>query len=285
MAVNTDNTIFGFNGFLPLLFAVIAVYIQIRFSNAPYIKRNLKKYLFLRNLDKVYKPYLSRYFPFYNSLPAKEKLVFERRIQKFIDLKQFIPRRGIREISPEMKAMIAGSAIQLTYGYPNVYFRHFWRILIYPDNYYSTITHKYHKGEVNIKGIIVLSWKSFKEGFENPGDGINLGLHEMAHALRLINIIDNEEYDFYDRKIMDEFEKEAHNETIKILNSSDHVSLFRNYSATNIDEFFSVAVECFFEKPFEFKDYNPKLYELLTKILNADPSAIYGSKEQHNMAS
>jgi len=285
MVMHPENTISTFDWVFPLFIAVTAVYAQIRFSNAPYVKRNLKKYLFLRNLDKVYKPYLTQYFPFYNSLPAKEMLVFERRIQKFIDLKQFIPRGGIKEVTPEMKAMIAGSAVQLTYGYPNVYFRHFWRILIYPDNYYSTITHKYHKGEVNVKGIIVLSWKSFKEGFDNPVDGINLGFHEMAHALRLINIVENEEYDFYDRKIMDEFEKEAHNETIKILNSSEHVSLFRNYSATNIDEFFSVAVECFFEKPFEFRKYNPKLYGLLTKILNTDPSAIYGLKERRSMAS
>ena len=90
-----------------------------------------------------------------------------------------------------MKALIAGSAIQLTFGYPDVDFGHFWRILIYPDNYYSTITHRYHKGEVNIKGIIVLSWKSFKEGFADSTDGRNLGFHEMAHALRLINIVEN----------------------------------------------------------------------------------------------
>lgn len=228
---------------------------------------------------------MTQNFTFYISLCEKDKQVFERRVQKFIDLKQFIPRGGIRDISPEMKSIIAGSAVQLTFGYPDVYFRHFWRILIYPDNYYSTITHKYHKGEVNRNGIIVISWKSFKEGFANPSDGRNLGFHEMAHALRLINIVENEEYDFYDRQIMNEFEKEAHNETIKILNSPDGVSLFRNYCVANIDEFFSVAVECFFERPFEFKTYNPKLYSLLSRILKIDPAIIYNSGELQNLAS
>ena len=180
--------------------------------------------------------------------------------------------------------MIAGSAIQLTFGYPNIYFIYFWRILIYPDNYYSTITHKYHKGEVNRKGIIVLSWKSFKEGFSNPDDGRNLGFHEMAHALRLINIVENEEYDFYDRDIMDEFEKEARYETIKIINSPNETSLFRSYSATNIDEFFSVAIECFFEKPQDFKEYNPKLYALLTKILKSDPARLYSENKVKSIA-
>lgn len=258
-----------------LIGLTIFIYSRIRYSNIPYLRQNLKKYLFLRNLEKIYIPWLKQYFSFYNSLEAKDKLVFERRVQKFIDLKQFIPRGGIKEITPEMKVLIAGSAIQLTFGYPDVYFRHFWRILVYPDSYYSTITRKYHNGEVNIKGIIVFSWKSFREGFSNPSDGRNLGFHEMAHALRLINIVDNEEYDFYDRNIMKEFEMEAKHETIKILNSPHETSLFRDYSATNLDEFFSVAVECFFEKSYDFVLYNPKLYDLLSKILKIDPIRLY----------
>jgi MtfA peptidase len=115
-----------------------------------------------------------------------------------------------------MKAMIAGSAIQLTFGYPDIYFVHFWRILNYPDNYYSTITRRYHKGEVNRRELIVLSWKSFREGFADPSDSRNLGYHEMAHALRLINIVANEEYDFYDQDTMNEFEDEANLEIKKI---------------------------------------------------------------------
>jgi MtfA peptidase len=174
-----------------------------------------------------------------------------------------------------MKAMIAGSAIQLTFGYPEIYFVHFWRILIYPDNYYSNITHRYHKGEVNRRGLIVLSWKSFREGFADPTDGRNLGYHEMAHALRLINIVANEEYDFYDQDIMNEFEDEANLEIKKIISSPRGSSFFREYSTTNMDEFFAVSVECFFELPTQFRQYNPKLYSLLTRILKIDPEKIY----------
>ncbi|HPT21378.1 MAG TPA: zinc-dependent peptidase [Bacteroidales bacterium] len=267
------------------VFIFISFYFQIKNSEDPFIKRNLKRYLILRNLDKIYKPYLTQYFNFYNSLDEKNKLLFERRVQRFIDLKEFIPRGGDKTVTPEMKAMIAATAIQLTFGYPKVYFLHFWRILIYPDNYYSTITHKYHKGEVNVRGIIVLSWKSFKEGFSNQTDGLNLGFHEMAHALRLINIVENEEYDFYDREIMNEFDKEAKYETIKLINSPEEKSLFRNYGTVNLDEFFSVAIECFFEKSYEFKQYNPKLYMLITKILKIDPNQLYSESYIKNIAS
>lgn len=282
---NADNPLSTPQFLIIVLVIAGYIYAQIRYSEAPVVKRNLKKYLILRNLEDIYRPCLSQYFTFYNSLGSKDKLLFERRVQKFIDMKEFISRSKKVEVTPEMKAMIAGSAIQLTFGYPDVYFTHFWRILIYSDSYYSTITHKYHLGEVNINGIIVLSWKSFKDGFINPSDGRNLGLHEMAHMLRLINIIDNDEYDFYDRLIMDEFEKEAHTEMLKAHNSPGTISLFRNYYIPDIHEFFSVSVECFFEKALEFRNYNPKLYTLLSRILKIDPIAIYASKESQNLAS
>ncbi|MBK8884473.1 MAG: zinc-dependent peptidase [Bacteroidales bacterium] len=157
--------------------------------------------------------------------------------------------------------------------------------MIYPDNYYSTITHKYHKGEVNRRGLIVLSWKSFKKGFSNQTDGLNLGLHEMAHALRLINIVENEEYDFYDRGIMNEFDAEAKYEINKLIHSPQEKSIFRKYGTTNMDEFFSVAIECFFERPYEFKQYNQKLYILLSKILKVDPDQLYSECYTHSIAS
>lgn len=254
-----------------LFFGLALIYYILGYINSSFVKKYLKRYLFYRNMERKYQPYLTRNFPFYNALSDKNKIRFEKRVQRFIDIKKFIPRAGIREITPEMKALVAGSAIQLTFGYPNIYFKHFWRILIYPDNYYSTITRKYHKGEVNLGGLIALSWKDLKDGFRSHADGIHLGFHEMAHALRLINIIENPEYDFYDWQIMMAFDREAKMEIEKIRNSSHPISFFREYGTTNKEEFFAVAVEVFFEQAQTFKDYNPKLYQLMARILKIDP--------------
>ncbi len=254
-----------------LFFGLALIYYILVYINASFVKKYLKRYLFYRNMERKYQPYLTRNFPFYNALSDKNKIRFEKRVQRFIDIKKFIPRGGIREITPEMKALVAGSAIQLTFGYPNIYFKHFWRILIYPDNYYSTITRKYHKGEVNLGGLIALSWKDLKDGFRSHADGIHLGFHEMAHALRLINIIENPEYDFYDRQIMMAFDREAKKEIEKIRISSHPVAFFREYGTTNKEEFFAVAAEVFFEQAQTFKDYNPKLYQLMVRILKIDP--------------
>ncbi len=171
-----------------------------------------------------------------------------------------------------MKALIAASAIQITFGYPSVYFEYFWRILVYPDQYYSKITRLYHKGEVSTKGFIILSWENFEKGYEDGTDGRNLGLHEMAHALQLENSIVNFEYDFIDFEALKAYDIEARKEIDKIrLHGSD---FFRSYAATNRVEFFAVSVENFFERPGLFKAYNSVLYDLLTMILLQDPLKI-----------
>lgn len=264
--------------FLGILLVIFLFYVQV-IRNGP-VMRGFSpfRYIIRRNLQPGYVMYLAINFRFYNALSDVEKKKFERRVQKFIDIKEFVPRGGIIEVTPEMKVLIAGTAIQLTYGYPDIYFVHFWRILVYPDSYYSTITHRFHQGEVNPRGLIVLSWKSFKEGFARPADGINLGYHEMAHALRLINIIDNDEYDFYDRSVMEAFEREAGTEIARLKKSDDRFAFFRPYSFTNIDEFFAVTVENFFERASALKQYNSTLYHLMTQILRIDPELLMKSE-------
>lgn len=222
-----------------------------------------------RNLQPKYQPYLNRYFKFYRNLDAANKRLFERRVQFFIDLKTFIPRGGLRSVSPEMKALIAGSAIQITFGYPNVYFRHFNRILVYPDAYLNKYTKKHHKGEVNVKGIIVLSMKSLLHGWIDDNDGVNLGLHEMAHALSIENLVRNNEFNFIDANIIRSLKALAIPEMNKI--KIDQYSIFRSYGATNFREFFAVATEVFFEQPDTFNTYHPQMFEIMVKLLNINP--------------
>jgi len=222
-----------------------------------------------RSLKPEYKTYLNTYFKFYRQLNNEDKILFERRVQFFIDLKTFIPRGGLKTVSSEVKAMIAGSAIQITYGYPDVYFRYFSKILVYPDKYFNKLTNQYHKGEVNLKGIIVLSVKSLKQGWINNEDGVNLGLHEMAHALSVENMAQNSEFNFIDMESVKYLKELAVIEMKRIKQEGN--SIFRRYGSASFREFFAVATEVFFEKPETFKAYNTEMYQLMVRILNMDP--------------
>mgnify|MGYP002277178623 CR=1 FL=1 len=227
------------------------------------------KYVLIKPIKPEYKKALEEYFPYYNGLHPTHKKVFEKRVQLFIDLKKFIPR-DFDVVLDEVKAIVAASAIQLTFGLPQVYLRHFSKILIHTDDYYNRIFRRYHEGEVNMYGgIIVLSWKSFARGYMNGEDGKNLGLHEMAHALRLENEINNGEFGFLNRKLLRMWRKEAE-KTMEIINNGD-TSFFRKYGGVNREEFFAVAIENFFEKPEEYKEKYPEQYSILTQLLKQDP--------------
>jgi len=224
-------------------------------------------------IKEKYRRHLEKYFLYYKNLPSRDKSKFEKRVQHFINIKQF-HARGFEEVSDEMKALVAASAVQLTFGLPGIFFSHFKKILIYPDKYFSTINQKNHKGEVNPKhGVIVLSWQAFVEGYVDHQDSINLGLHEMAHALRLENSIVNNEYRFLNEDMLEAWKIEAAKEVQK--SKSESNSFFRSYAFTNEHEFFAVAVENFFERSEKFADYNPHLYNTLAKLLNQDPLKNY----------
>jgi MtfA peptidase len=232
-----------------------------------FINRNL----LMQELKPKYKRVIEQNSKYYRQLSTPDKILFERRMQKFINLKHFIPRGSLKEVTPEMKAMIAATAVQITFGYPSVYFEHFKKILLYPDSYYSTINRTFHLGEVNLRGYIILSWKSFEEGYKNPADGINLGLHEMAHALKLENTIINSEYKYLDEENLSEFRKLA---PIKMaLIRAGEAPVFRRGAGTNWHELFAVAVENFFERPTLLKQEHPRLFKIMCVLLKQNPIA------------
>ncbi|HEX6225616.1 MAG TPA: zinc-dependent peptidase, partial [Chryseolinea sp.] len=221
----------------------------------------------------AYRNILQKYFPYYRQLDDAEKNKFVEKVSVFIYRKRFIPR-NVDQVTIEARVLIAATAVQLTFGLNDIYLDHFNKILVYPNDYYSSLTKRYHKGEVNPRfGIIVISWQSFIDGFIDPTDAINLGLHEMAHALRLENLIRSREYKFFDETLVDRFDEQARN-LCRVVNWSE--TFFRPYACANEHEFFSVAVENFFERPHEFKASMPDLYAIMGGLLNQDPSKLPG---------
>ncbi len=231
-----------------------------------------KSTLFVKKISNAHREILVKNFRFYGHLPDKSKQLFERRVAKFITLKNFVPR-NFEKVTEEMKVLIAASAIQLTFGFPQVFLSYFKNIIIFPDQFYSHAGKNYHKGEVNPKvKAIVLSWKHFSEGYASS-EGVNLGLHEMAHALQLENIVMNREYNFLHQDAINQWQLLAENEIAKIKAGS--APIFREYGSTNVDEFFAVAVELFFERPKDFMNYSAELYKALANLLKQDPIRLY----------
>ncbi len=122
-----------------------------------------------------------------------------------------------------------------------------------------------HKGETNMGGFMCFSWQDFVKGNQTPDDKINLGLHEFGHALRFSGVNGNETDYFFDNYFKRWLACAAREYTRM---RKGNASIFRKYGSVNINEFFSVVVETFFEKPLEFKNHLPELFHHTSILLN-----------------
>jgi hypothetical protein len=220
------------------------------------------------HLTEVQFSILKDYYPFFHLLDKEQQITFKYKVSVFLKIKKFVPRQ-LDHITEEMKVLIAASAAQLTLGLTGEFLRYFKFFVIYPEDFKSQATGKYHKGEVSMQHkAIVLSWKSFVDGFSNL-EGRNVALHEMAHALHLEDDIKKRKFGRLAHKNWQKWDHMAFEEIRKM--KAGVSEFFRPYGATNPYEFFAVAVEEFFERPEAFSRYRPELYLALAQLLNQNP--------------
>lgn len=219
----------------------------------------------------VFHRFLNYKYKYYTSLPWKDKMHFLRLVRDHYEYFEFVPRQV--KITRAMKAIICSGASQLVMRLPAESLTYFERIIVYPDDYESNITRKWHKGEVNPgMKIIVFGWQGIMQGLARPDDGLNLLLHEFAHALWLEHKITQEEYTVLDDSLVREFERLAYAEMAHLQANEQH--FFRKYALNNIEEFFAVAVENFFERPHQFKMELPHFYGLLATMFHQMPHTL-----------
>ncbi len=222
-------------------------------------------YPFLRKIKKKQKDFLVTEFPFYGRLSLKKKRYFEHRVKEFIGNYEFIGNDIV--VTEQMKTLIAGTYVMLTFGMRSYLIGQFSRIIIYPTNYYSTINDAYHKGEFNPRmKTIVFSWEDFVLGHKTTNDNINLGLHEFSHALHFHCLSNNDPSAVI---FQDEFNEVMKYYTDSNLNTELRTKgYFRLYAYENQFEFLSVILEHFFETPNVFRKNHPVLFTTISTMIN-----------------
>lgn len=204
---------------------------------------------------------------YYKILSPNGKAKFINRLWDFISTKKFISKEG-QQITDEVKILISSSAIILTFGLEKFTLSYFHTFFVYPSTFYSRLLRKELKGAAFGGGVISLSWTDFQKGHEIPDDGYNLGLHEMAHALK-IDVLKGDDFDrrfeFYLDKWTDLGEKELSRM------QGGEKSFLRAYGGKNEHEFFAVCIEYFFETPEIFNQKLPDIFKHLCLLLNQNP--------------
>lgn len=226
--------------------------------------------LFRRKLSSKELSILEGKFPFFGRLSPVHRKEFLEKMEIILTSKKFIGRGGISEVTSEMEILITATIAMVTFGWKRLRLAHFHTILVYPNVYFSSSEKTYHRGEVNPKfGLIVVSWQCFLQGFLDETDGINLGIHEIAHALKLANQIDTDGEKEFDPQAWKEYKGLVSAEIEKV--KAGENSFFRKSAGLNEHEFFAVALESFFERPWEFFSAMEEFYLVLVRLLKQDP--------------
>lgn len=230
---------------------------------------HLNPFVRLKPLTAKEEKVLVKNFPMYGRLPQKYKQRCNDRIVWFRSKKHFV-FYGDTPKPEELKLVLSASLVFMTLGLKNYKMqRSLLRIIIYPSQYYSRIRRRHHLGEYNPKfKTLIFSADRIWEGFAIPNDNINLAIHEFAHALSFEMLKkgswEARRFRLGIRMIRDLFDTEDFR--TKVVTSQ----YFREYGFTDLQEFFSVAVENYFETPSVFHSEFPELFYILQRMLNFD---------------
>ncbi len=249
------------------LFVLFMLYVGL-----PYLRKQRalnKPILAESGLDAVrYGDWLNRYNPYFASLSMPMKERFLDRVVKFMMNKEF--RYHKLEEDEKNPVLISGAAVQMTFGLRNFIMDYFPVIHITSKEYVMHHDNETYFGHVSHSGIYI-SWKHFLAGYEDYSDAVNVGLHEMAHAVSydvFLGMQDRHDRSFKERLL--DFRMEG-GPVFRAMREGDP-HLLNDYATTNFDEFWAVCIETFFENPVTLRDEEPGLYQAICDLLNQDPT-------------
>ena len=227
---------------------------------------------------------LARSVPFYQQWPADLQQQLQRLVAQFLHQKKFIGCAGL-EVTDEMRASIAAQACLLLLNRPSKVYRTLHTILVYPGAFVAgrnevgpggviTPMRQQMLGESWEDGRVVLSWDDVERGMLDWQGGHNVVLHEFAHQL------DSESGHTNGAPYLGS--PDSYRSWSEVL-SRDYASLRQDawlgrqdgvldhYGASSPAEFFAVATETFFTRPWDMAARHGALYQELHKYYRVDP--------------
>ncbi|HBG71789.1 MAG: hypothetical protein A2W93_06235 [Bacteroidetes bacterium GWF2_43_63] len=207
---------------------------------------------------------------YYKTLSPEKKREFIWRVIKFNRSTVFYPQAGLI-LGPRQVILISATFVEITFGLEKSLLGYLNKIKVFPAHYLDPRTKRQYKGEVDVNGMICLSWEDFEIGLRDATDGRNVGLHELAHAFAIEIIEKDASYHHLLMKLKPVFMRAK----FEIYNPYQRHGLLREYGYSNIHEYFAVSTELFFEKPEYLANSGSPLYSELCDVFNQDPYKQY----------
>jgi Mlc titration factor MtfA (ptsG expression regulator) len=208
-------------------------------------------------------------------------------VQAFLAKKRVEGAGGL-EMTEEIRVTVAALACFLLLRLEVGLYEGLRTVIVYPhavrrkrmrrDVYHDPEDDVVLLGESWQSGVVVLSWDSVKHGAFDPRDGKNVALHEFAHQLdQEAGAADGVPAGFplsalkpWAELLDDQFSRrDGHRKARPVMDA---------YGMTNRAEFFAVATESFFEKPWQLRAREPEVYDALSRFYGFDPAEGLGMR-------
>ena len=221
--------------------------------------------------------------PYARLLSKEDRYELGEHIQVFLAEKTFEGCGGL-QISDEIRVTIAAQACLLLLHRTTDYYPTLRTILVYPSAYVAPSTESVGHGVVREglsvrlgeswqRGPVILSWDDVLHGAADIHDGHNVVLHEFGHQLDQEAGAAEGAPILPTRSMYVAWARVLSAEYARLQEDVKHgrKTIIDKYGAVNPAEFFAVATEAFFEKPFQLREKHPELYALLRLYYCQDP--------------
>jgi MtfA peptidase len=243
------------------------------------------KRVLARDMPAQWRAILERNIPIYTRMSGDLQHQLNKLVQQFLFQKKFVGCAGL-EVDDEMRLTIAGQACLLLLNRPTRVYPDLHTVLVYPSAFLVPRKQVDEAGVVSEArqdllgeswgdGRVVLSWDHVQRGAHDWSDGQNVVLHEFAHQLDSESGSNNgapylgSETNY--RNWSEVLSRDFANLRVDAMYRQQ--SVMDHYGATSPAEFFAVATETFFEKPWQMAERHGALYAELFKYYRVDPRA------------
>ena len=264
-----------------ILIAAVAAGLALAFGLPTW---RLKRVL-ARPLDAQWQAILSRNIPVVSRMSGDLQHQLHKLVQQFLHQKKFVGCAGL-EVDDEMRLTIAGQACLLLLNRRTRVYPALHTILVYPSAFMvprkevdeaGVVTEARQDllGESWGDGRVILAWDHVQRGSGDWTDGQNVVLHEFAHQLDSESGSNNgapylgsqDNYRNWSEVLSRDFA------SLQVDAMYRQQSVMDHYGATSPAEFFAVATETFFEKPWQMAERHGALFSELFKYYRVDPRA------------
>ncbi len=212
---------------------------------------------------------LSRDVAFYSRLDSSERARFAEKLNRFIDTKHIVGKKGV-EVDERVRTLVAAPASRLALNLVAERYCRLTIVSVFPTS--ESLGGR--QGTAKECFSVELALDALERGLKDGSSGENVGYHEFAHVLDASDgIMDGIPPLLLNPRLRGLWGRTLGEvlKAVRTLVEADAWDVLKPGAAKDEAELFAYATEAFFETPQAFQRHYPAFYRLLAIFYRQNP--------------